>query len=122
MKRHRRPRTKKCQLCGKPTKVALKGRVPTYCGQGCKQQAYETRRHRGPRLALIEDIASAKLQGMFQSELRNFLLQAGFIDGMEIAPATSTARKPKLNLILNENPIPSKASERAGQPFDPKKI
>jgi hypothetical protein len=70
-------------------------------------------------LALVEDLATAKLQGLIQSEVRNVLVQAGLIDRTEVAPTMSLAKKPKLDLIINDNPVVSKSSEQTGQPFDP---
>ena len=42
----RRPRTVRCHGCRNPIKVKIKGRIPTYCSQTCKQQAYLKRRYR----------------------------------------------------------------------------
>jgi hypothetical protein len=117
MKR-RRPRTKKCKGCGDPIMVAPRGRVPTYCGQTCKQQAYERRRRRGPMLALVEDIATAKIQQIIRDEVRNCLVQAGLIDAVGAVPRASKAQKPKLSLITNDRPI---ATNDAEQHVDPTK-
>jgi hypothetical protein len=104
MRRRRRPRTKKCKRCGKPIKVAVKGRVPTYCGQSCKQQAYQTRRLRGPMLLLEQDIATMKVQAFIRREIRDALKEAGLISESQPLVEAPKRKSPTLRLVkTNKN-------------------
>jgi hypothetical protein len=78
--------------------------VPTYCGQSCKQQAYERRRHRGAMLLLVEDNATMKVRELIRSEVRDFLVQIGLIDSTVLPPTRPSARKPDLRLVKNDKP------------------
>jgi len=102
MRKGRRQRTAKCKHCRKPIKVAAKGRIPTYCGQTCRQRAYERRKHRGPLFALIEDVHATKLREMIRTEVRKFMEGIGVVDN---TPSPEPAAKtPNLRLI-SSNPI-----------------
>jgi hypothetical protein len=104
MRRQRRPQTKKCKRCGKPIKVAIKGRVPTYCGQSCKQQAYQRRRFRGPMLLLEQDIATMKVQAIIRREISDAFKQMGLISESQPLVEAPKRKSPTLRLVkTNQN-------------------
>jgi hypothetical protein len=111
----RRPKKKKCKRCNTTITVAAKGPIPTYCGQSCKQQAYESRRHRGPMRLLAEDIATASVRGLIRSEIWNVLAEMGLVKRTPPALAKQTATKTPLRLVKNDEP----GLDQQSQPPDP---
>jgi hypothetical protein len=111
----RRPKKKKCKRCNTTIKVAAKGPIPTYCGQACKQLAYESRRHRGPMRLLAEDIATASVRGLIRSELLEILIEIGVVDRTPPASARRTTTKAPLRLVKNDEP----GLDQQSQPPDP---
>jgi hypothetical protein len=97
---------KKCKRCHATIAVAVKGPIPTYCGQSCKQQAYESRKHRGPMRLLAEDIATKSIRELIRSEIRSILIEIGLIDHTPTALSGQTAKKPSLRLVKNDEPDP----------------
>ena len=63
--KRRRPRSKGCKGI---IKIKSKGRVPTYCSQTCRQNAYLKRRYTGPMELLAQDIATVRV--FFFADLR----------------------------------------------------
>ena len=98
----RRPRTVRCKGCKEKIKVKSKGRVPTYCGQACKQLAYLKRRIDGPTLLMARDIATAKVRDAIRQEIWAVLLQVGLVTGKPPPPPKPQREKPKLRLITRE--------------------
>jgi hypothetical protein len=86
----RRPRTVRCRGCRKPIRVKGKGRIPTYCSQACKQEAYLKRRHRGPMELLAQDIATVRVRAVIRQEVMYCLTQLGLV-----SPGTPPPSKPK---------------------------
>jgi hypothetical protein len=91
----RRPRKVRCLGCRAPIRVKGKGRVPSYCSQACKQEAYLKRRYRGPMEMLSQAIATVQVRDVIRQEVRACLIQAGLI-----SPATPPPPKPKAKATL----------------------
>ena len=96
----RRPKTMRCRGCGRRIKVSAKGRVPTFCGQGCKQRAYLKRRRVGPMELLARDIATVQVRAVIRDEIWKLLRQAGLVGG-DLPPAPTKPRRsgPQLRVI-----------------------
>ena len=94
----RRPKTVGCRGCGKRIKVSAKGRVPTFCGQSCKQRAYLKRRRVGPMELLAQDIATVKVRAVIRDEIWKILTQAGLVGG-NLPPPPPKPRRAQLRVI-----------------------
>ena len=92
--RYRRPKTVPCRLCKRKLKVKAKGPLPLYC-RGCRQQAYERRRHGGVRMMLAQDIATAKIREVLRKEVVLVLTQLGLITNPPPAPPSPPRPKPR---------------------------
>ena len=100
MRPKRRPKTLRCRGCGQRIKVSAKGRVPTFCGQGCKQRAYLKRRRVGPMELLAQDLATARVRAVIRDEIWKILTQAGLVGGDLPPPPTKPRRAgPQLRVI-----------------------
>ena len=89
----RRPRQVRCRGCRDPIRVKGKGRIPTYCSQACKQEAYLKRRHCGPMELLAQDIATVRVRAVIREELMYCLARLGFVSPG--TPPPSPPSKPK---------------------------
>ncbi len=101
--RRRRPRFVRCKRCGGSIKVAIKGRVPTYCGQSCKQLAYKKRQFAGPLVLLSQDIATMKVRDIIRREVWDLLVRAGVVSGSPPPPDTPKSEKPHLRIVSDDN-------------------
>jgi hypothetical protein len=104
----RRPGTKKCRRCGEKIHVARKGRVPTYCSQACKQEAYHRRRFGGLTLAIDRDIADARAQAAIDARVCHALQRLG-LDIRPLLPVPKTKKEKPVRLVMVD-----------GEPIDPK--
>jgi hypothetical protein len=99
VRRRRRPRSTRCKGCGRSIKVAIKGRVPTYCGQPCKQRAYKKRQLSSPMVLLSQDIATMKVREIIRREIWDILTRAGLVSGSPPLPDKPKREKPRLRIV-----------------------
>jgi hypothetical protein len=59
-----RPRRVRCARCDASIKVPRLGRVPSYCGQGCKQAAHFERKFAAEDAKVAEAIAAAEAKAV----------------------------------------------------------
>jgi len=100
--RKRRPRTVRCQGCKSVIKTKAKGRVPTYCGQTCKQRAYFNRRLSEPLVLLARDIATVTVRGIIRREVWDILLKANVVSRFSPPPDKPTRKRPDLRLVTED--------------------
>jgi hypothetical protein len=99
----RRPRTVRCRGCRDPIRVKGKGRIPTYCSQGCKQEAYLKRRHRGPMELVSQDIATVRVRAIIREEVMYCLAQLGLVSPRTPPPPKPRAKAPALRIVEQDN-------------------
>jgi hypothetical protein len=68
----KRPKVVRCLLCNQRIEVKAKGPLPKY-HRGCRQTAYEKRRHGGLMAMLARDVATLKVQETIRAEVRSQL-------------------------------------------------
>ena len=96
--KRRRPRSVRCKGCKGIIKIKSKGRVPTYCSQTCRQNAYLKRRYTGPMELLQQDIATVQVRDIIHREVRDYLVQLGFApEG--VPPPKPKGKQPKLTIV-----------------------
>ena len=95
----RRPRTVRCHGCRNPIKVKIKGRIPTYCRQTCKQQAYLKRRYRGPMELLAQDIATVRVSAVIRQEVMHCLALLGLVSPGTPPPSKPRAKTTALRIV-----------------------
>jgi hypothetical protein len=94
----RRPRSVRCKGCKGIIKIKSKGRVPTYCSQTCRQNAYLKRRYTGPTELLKQDIATVQVRDIIHREVWDYLVRLGFTpEGGR--PPKPKGKQPKLTII-----------------------
>jgi hypothetical protein len=79
--------------------IKAKGRIPTYCGQGCKQRAYLNRRLSGPMVLLAQDIATVKVRDLIRREVWDILLKTNLVHGSPPPPDRPTRKRPALRIV-----------------------
>jgi hypothetical protein len=98
----KRPKTARCGFCKARLKIKPRGRVPTFCSQGCRQRAYQRRRWQRPHPIelLARDLATVQVRDVIRAEIWAIMVQLGWVD--ERAPAPKPPRtgpKPPLRLV-----------------------
>ena|ERR1700676_2107054 len=99
----RRPRTVRCKGCKRVIATKAKGRIPTYCGQGCKQRAYLNRRLSGPLVLLAHDIATVQVRDIIRREVGDLLLEANVVSGSPPPPERPTRKRPELRIVRGDD-------------------
>src|SRR5258708_6826365 len=100
----RRPRTVRCRGCRDAIRVKGKGRIPTYCSQACKQEAYLKRRHRGPMELLSQDIATMRVHAVIRQEVMYCLARLGLVSPRTPPPSKPRAKATTLRIVGQDNP------------------
>jgi hypothetical protein len=98
----RRPRTVRCRGCRDPIRVKGKGRIPTYCSQACRQEAYLKRRHRGPMELLAQDIGTVHVRAVIRQEVMYCLAELGLVSPRTPPPPKPKAKVPALRIVADE--------------------
>jgi hypothetical protein len=101
--RRRRPRTTRCKRCKAQIKVKKKGRVPKYCSQSCKQEAYLRRQFRSPLELLARDLASIEVREVIRTTIMDILVQLGLTKSNLPPPIMQKPKPEKPNLRLVKN-------------------
>jgi hypothetical protein len=112
MGRAKRPKTVRCRWCRKRFKVLVRGRLPDYCSDSCRQRAYQKRKWRDetPVVLLAKDLAHIRVREWLRKEIWDLLVQAGLAAPHSPVPPVQPQRsRAKLTLVL-----PS--STETGQP------
>jgi len=98
----RRPRTVRCKGCKRVIRPKAKGRIPTYCGQGCKQRGYINRRLSGPLVLLARDIASVQVRDIIRHEVWDILVKAHVVSGKPPPPERPSRKRPELRIVRGD--------------------
>ena len=101
--RRRRPRTTRCKRCKGKIKVKNKGRVPKYCSQSCKQEAYLRRRFRSPLELVARDLARIEVREFIRTTIEDILVQQGLMKSNMLPPTIPEPKPKKPNLRLVKN-------------------
>ena len=83
--------------------IKSKGRVPTYCGQSCKQRAYLNRRLSGPMQLLAQDIATAKVRAIIRSEIWDVLVKENVVSRSTPKPDKPTRSRAHLRVVRDDD-------------------
>jgi hypothetical protein len=98
----KRPKTVRCQWCRKRFAVPVRGRLPNYCSDSCRQRAYQKRKWRGegPVALLAKDLAHLRVREWLRKEIWALLVQAGLAAPHSPVPPLPPQRsRAKLTLV-----------------------